>query len=254
MIRTTSARDAALSVLTRADDEGRIGPNEYDAKQIAAEFGLPIPRGVFVPPHQDIRTAAAELAPPLVLKLMSPDVVHKTEFRAVRLGIPDIETLAETRDAMLAEPQLASVRLDGFLVEEMAEASTELVIGGKIDDSFGPVLMLGVGGIFLEVLDDVAFRICPVTSTDILGMLDGLRARRLLDGYRGLPPVDLSKVVAAALALGGAEGLLCELADVISEVDVNPLMVGSTSAVAADVRILGRPSGTATEDTSGASR
>ena len=171
---------------------------------------------------------------------MSPDVVHKTEFKAVRVGIKDLDELIDVRDRMMQEPQLASVRLDGFLVEEMVDATWELVLGGKIDESFGPVLMVGIGGIFLEVLDDVAFRVCPVDRADVEDMLNQLRARRLLDGYRGMPSVDVAAIVDAAVALGGADGLLWALADSVLEVDINPLMVGPDGAAAADVRIVGR--------------
>lgn len=219
-----------------ARTQGRRVLDELSAKSILSAYGITVPRGVKVPPHCE--PALDSIAPPFVAKLISPDVIHKSDIGGVRVGLPDasaacravrnIEELAYTR----------GMRLDCVLVEEMAPPGLELVIGGIIDPRFGPVLMLGFGGVFVEILKDTAFRVCPITRWDAEDMVNGLRGAPLLRGVRGTQAVDLRLIMETLLALGGDDGLLISLQDEIAELDINPLIVSAKGAYACDARIV----------------
>jgi acetate---CoA ligase (ADP-forming) subunit beta len=129
-------------------------------------------------------------------------------------------------------------RLEGFLLEEMVPAGHELVVGGVLDPQFGPMVMVGLGGIFVEVLGDVAFRICPITPRDAMEMLHELAAHKVLTGVRGGPVASEEAVVRTLLHVGGHDGILVDLQDEVAELDINPLIVTDTEAYAVDVRIV----------------
>lgn len=178
------------ALLRSSLSSGRQAPNEYEAKQMIKPWGLQVPEGVLVP-RDDIEASAYQhLSEPLVIKFMGPDVLHKTEFGAVRVGVSHRDVPAEV-SSMLADPRLQDLPCDGILIEEMTRDAQELVVGGFHDASFGPVVMLGSGGILLEVMEDVTFRICPIDAAEARSMLDELRGISLLTGFRGKPPVDL---------------------------------------------------------------
>jgi acyl-CoA synthetase (NDP forming) len=135
-------------------------------------------------------------------------------------------------------PAIAAARIDGFLLEEMAPAGQEIVIGGLRDPQFGPLVMVGLGGIFVEILKDVSFRICPITRADAAEMLDELKGVALLDGARGRKPASRAAIVDALMKIGGEGGLLMTHAQDIAEADINPLIVSETGAVAVDARFV----------------
>jgi acyl-CoA synthetase (NDP forming) len=139
---------------------------------------------------------------------------------------------------MMQRPEIANVRVDGFLLEEMAPAGVELVVGGIRDPQFGPLVMVGLGGVFVEVMGDVAFRICPITRLDAGEMLDELKGAALLHGARGRTPVAREAIVDVLLKVGGERGLLVTHGEDIGEADINPLIVSEHGAVAVDARIV----------------
>jgi acyl-CoA synthetase (NDP forming) len=131
-----------------------------------------------------------------------------------------------------------SARIDGFLLEEMAPAGQEVVIGGLRDPQFGPLVMVGLGGIFVEVLADVSFRICPIARIDAEEMLNELKGAALLRGARGRKPASREAIVEALLKIGGEGGLMMRHAQDIAEADINPLIVSDRAAVAVDARFV----------------
>lgn len=229
---------SADAIIRRARDHGRATLDEPDAKALLAESGLDVPAGIRVARGDDLAGAAAGLSPPFAVKLISPDAVHKSDLGMVRVGVPDLAAA----DALVVEldgvARAGGLRVDGFLIEEMAPAGRELVIGGIDDPRFGPVIMTGLGGIFVEVFQDVAFRVCPIDRQDAADMLDELRAAPLLAGARGQRPVSRESVIAALLKIGGDGGLLMRFSGEIVELDINPLIVSPTGAVAVDARIV----------------
>lgn len=224
-------------LLAEARAQGRKLLDEQTAKSLLSAYGVRVPRGG--------RTEAggrpvlgAAMKPPYVAKLMSPDLVHKSDVGGVRLGLQDMEAVQSAVTDLEGLARRSGLRLEGVLVEEMAPGGVELIVGGVIDAQFGPVVMLGLGGVYVEVMKDTVFRVCPITRRDAQDMIDELRGAALLRGARGRDPVDESLVVDCLLAVGGENGLLVEQQQDVAELDINPLIVSRTAAVACDARIV----------------
>ena len=223
-------------LFAQARAAGRKVLDEPAAKRALSAYGLAVPRGVTLAPG--MAPALEGLRGPFAVKLVSPDASHKSDVGGVRLGLRDAQEVHAAVREMEALGRAKGLRVDAVLVEEMAPVGVELAIGGVIDARFGPVLMLGLGGVFIEIFADIAFRVCPLERRDAQEMIDELRAAPLLRGARGREPVDEKSVVEAMLALGGPGGLLVELESEIAEIDVNPLMSSSRGAIACDARIV----------------
>lgn len=207
---------------------GRDALSEPEAKALLTVFGVATPQSATAATPDALGEAAANLIAPFAVKLISGEGAHKSDIGGVALNLPDAAAVTEAAAAMPAA--------DGFLVEEMAPAGVEMVVGGYRHARFGPVLMTGFGGVLVEVLDDIAFRVCPITEADAQSMLAELKGRKLLDGYRGAAPVDKAALIDVMLALGGKDGLLLRHQDSIAEFDVNPLIVSANGAIAVDAR------------------
>jgi len=229
---------AAASLIEQARRNGRGSLDEPAAKRVLSSYGLRVPRSAVVQSHDDVPRALDTLRGPLALKLISPDVLHKSDFGGVRLGLRQPGDIRACMDDMSARCGQAGYRLDGFLLEEQAAPGHEVVIGGLRDPSFGQVVMVGLGGVFVEVMRDVAFRVCPITPLDARDMLDELQGAALLRGARGQARVPDEIVIDALLAVGGENGLLTRNADSIAELDINPLIVSPDGAVAVDARLV----------------
>jgi acyl-CoA synthetase (NDP forming) len=226
------------NIFVEARKQGRVALDERAGKQLLAAFGIAVPKSVVVRDAREAASVLASLEPPLALKVMSPDILHKSDVGGVRVGLTSSEALVTAIGEMMAVPQVAVARVDGFLVEEMAPAGQELVVGGVRDPQFGPLVMVGLGGVFVEVLADVAFRICPITRLDAEEMLDELKGAPLLKGARGRPPASRAAIVDVLLKVGGEDGLLMRHAADIQEADINPIIVSAEGAVAVDARFL----------------
>lgn len=216
----------------------RTALDEAAGKQILATYGIAVPASVVVDGPEDAVGAIGRMTPPFAVKVMSPDILHKSDAGGVAIGLPDASAVADAIAAMQAVPAIRSSQVDGFLVEEMAPAGQEIVIGAIREPQFGPMIMVGLGGIFVEVMADVAFRLCPITARDAQSMLRDLRGAALLSGARGRAPVSEDAIVDALLKIGGADGLLMTHGDAIAELDINPLIVSAEGAVAVDARFL----------------
>ena len=203
-----------------------------------AHYGISVPRTVVVKNAEDTAAAVKPLAFPVVVKVISPDILHKSDSGGVRVNLKSADEVRDAIRAMSALPAITKAHVEGWLVEEMAPAGQEIVIGGLRDPDFGPLIMVGLGGIFVEVLRDVSFRICPITRVDAEEMIDELKGAAVLKGARGRKPASRDAIVDALLKVGGDDGLLMRHADDIKEADVNPLIVSETGAVAVDARFL----------------
>lgn len=228
----------AGNLIAEARTRGRRALDEEAGKQLLAAYGIAVPKAVIVSGVAEVGAAFKKLKAPVVVKVVSPDILHKSDAGGVKVGIGSPEEAAAAIKAMMATPAIAAARIDGFLIEEMAPAGQEMVIGGVRDPQFGPLVMVGLGGIFVEVLADVAFRICPIERRDAEEMLDELKGAAILKGARGGRPVSREGIVDALLRIGGEGGLLMNHADDISEADVNPLLVSEQGAVAVDARFV----------------
>jgi acyl-CoA synthetase (NDP forming) len=197
-------------------------------------YGIPRLAARVAESAADAAAVAEEIGFPVALKIVSPDITHKTEVGGVVLGLRDAGAVREAALAMLR--RLAIERpeavIRGLLVEAMASAGTELLLGGVRDDQFGPLVMVGLGGIYVEVFADTAARLAPVSSGEARVMLDELRMAPLLRGTRGEPPADRE---ALAAIVGRFSQLMVDLPE-IGEIEINPLTVGADGAVAVDAR------------------
>jgi hypothetical protein len=170
----------------------------------------------------------------VALKIVSPDVVHKTEVGGVRVGVPATD-VAAAYDEMLGRvtAALPNARISGVLVQEMITAGCETIVGMTRDASFGPLVMFGLGGVLVEALHDVVFRIAPISDGDACAMLASIRGAKLLDGVRGAPAADRRSIVSVIRRIGQLSVDFPEIA----ELDVNPLLAGPRSAIALDARV-----------------
>jgi len=205
--------------------------DEATAKALVAAYGVPVPPGVACRTRAEALAAFAALRKPVVAKILAAEVAHKTEAGGVKVGIDDAAAL----EAALAD--LDAILLSGprgYLIEEMAPAGVELIAGALRDPSFGPVVLVGLGGTAAEALQDTAVRLAPLSADDALDMLDELRGRRLLDGWRGAPPVDRPAIARAIVALGR---ILLEQ-PALAEIEINPLRATAAGVVALDALVV----------------
>jgi succinyl-CoA synthetase beta subunit len=228
----------ARNLIAEARRRGHTALDERAGKALLAAYGIAVPDSMVVAGATEVDAAFRRLEPPVVIKVMSPDILHKSDAGGVKVGVGSAAEASAAIQEMMANPMISASRVDGFLLEEMAPRGQEMVIGGLRDPHFGPLVMVGLGGIFVEVLADVSFRICPIERRDAEEMLDELKGAAVLKGARGRKPVSREAIVAALLRIGGEKGLLMTHADDIQEADINPLIVSDTGAVAVDARFL----------------
>ena len=213
---------------------GTLG--ERRSKQLLERYGVPVVREISLQPHEIENLEAAPLAFPVAVKIDSPDVPHKTEAGAVRLGIQSLAGLKQAaRDVLAgARRQQPDARIEGILIQEMA-SGLEVIVGAVNDACFGPTVAFGLGGVFTELLEDVTYGFAPFDSEAAREMVLEIKGARLLDGYRGRPRLDVG---ALADTLARISLLIADHADRIAEIDVNPLFVGERGVVAADALIV----------------
>jgi acyl-CoA synthetase (NDP forming) len=228
----------AQDLIADARAAKRAALHELAGKRLLASFGIPVPKSLVVQDAAEAAAACGKLKLPLVLKVVSPDILHKSDAGGVKLGLGNADEVEEAVRAMMKRPAIENARIDGFLLEEMAPAGLEVVVGGLRDPQFGPLVMVGLGGILVEVLADVSFRICPIGRLDAEEMLDELKGAALFRGVRGRSPVSREAVVDVLLKMGGEGGLLMTHGEDIAEADINPLIVSESGAVAVDARFV----------------
>jgi len=196
--------------------------NEATAKALLRDAGIASPAERAVADVEEVAAAAAAMRFPLALKIVSADILHKTEIGGVVLGLADVEAVTAAAGSMLVRvgAALPEARIDAFLLSEMAPAGAELILGTRRDPLFGPLVMVGLGGVTAELFQDVAIRLAPVTRDEAQAMLRELRSFPLLDGWRGGPKADLD---AAANAIVAVSALAAVNADRVETIEINPL-------------------------------
>jgi len=228
----------ASELIAEARAAKRAALDELSGKRLLASFGVAVPRSLLVQDATEAAAACDRLRMPLVLKVVSPDILHKSDAGGVKVGLARAAEVEDAVRAMMKRPAIESARIDGFLLEEMAPAGLEVVVGGLRDPQFGPLVMVGLGGIFVEVLADVSFRICPIARLDAEEMVDELKGAALFRGVRGRRPVSREAVVDVLLKVGGENGLMMTHGEDIAEADINPIIVSEHAAVAVDARFV----------------
>jgi succinyl-CoA synthetase beta subunit len=197
---------------------------EIAAKAMLARYGVPLPPEALATSEADAVAAAAKIGGAVALKVQSPDILHKTEAGAVALGISGEAAVREGYRAVLARALAAhpGAQVDGVLVQAMARRGRDIILGISSDPDFGPMLMVGLGGIHVEVLRDVAFAPVPLGAEDALALLDQLKGAAVLDGVRGEPAADRTALAQLMVALSR---FAADHADQIAEIDLNPVIV-----------------------------
>ncbi len=230
----------AADIIQRARSERRAKLSEIEALQLLAAYDIPVAEARLARDADEAVRAAGELGYPVVLKVVSRDISHKTDIGGVRVGIDGETDLRNAYRDILASVARADVRarIDGVLVQRMASGGTETIVGVSREPLFGPLVMFGLGGIFVEALRDIVFRVAPLSDLDARDMLTAIRGRALLEGIRGKPPAD-------RVALERTLRLVAQLAEdhpEIEEMDINPLLALPRGVLALDARIrLGPP-------------
>jgi acetate---CoA ligase (ADP-forming) len=203
-----------------------------------ARYGITLPRSQVVATAAEAASAAERIGFPVALKIRSRDILHKTEVRGVALDLHDRDAVEAAAEALTASARAAqaSARIDGFLVQEMV-AGIEAIVGAHNDPLYGPLLLVGSGGVLVELVEDAALGLLPVAAEEVGAMIDGLKLARRLSGFRGGPAADRAALEAAALALGR---FFLDHRARIKEIEINPLIVGArkAGAIAVDVRVL----------------
>jgi succinyl-CoA synthetase beta subunit len=213
--------------------------SETDSKWILACYGIATPKEILVRDAEGAALAASRIAGPVAIKIVSPDILHKTEAGGVRLSVSTPEEAYRAAEQILQSclRHAPQARIDGISVQQMVPSGVEMVLGVKNDRQFGPLLAAGLGGIMVELLADTAVRLAPVDDQSARGMLATLKGHAVLTGFRGRPGVDVDGLVDTICRLSE---LADDLQDVIDQIDVNPVIASSTGVVAADALIVCR--------------
>lgn len=223
-------------IIQAAMSEDRQSLLEAEAKQICADYGMSVPSFELARTAEEACNAASKLGFPVVLKIVSKDILHKTDAGGVLLNIKSLSDTGQgfSRILMNAKQYDPKAEIEGVLVQKMMPQSTEVIIGGLIDPQFGQTLMFGLGGIFVEILRDVTFRIAPITEQDARQMIHEISAYPILKGYRGQSPADEEALVYMMLK---ASDLVMENPE-INQMDLNPVMIYEKGASIVDARML----------------
>ncbi|HEY1266344.1 MAG TPA: acetate--CoA ligase family protein [Candidatus Binatia bacterium] len=231
----TANVDAMRAKKAREFLRGRIaeGIAEPEAKEIAKMYDIPVPREFLVTNEKEAADAARSLNNAVAMKLISPDILHRSDRGFVRLGIATPEAAADCYRDLVSRAGGARVR--GVLVQPMVRGVVETIAGISYDAQFGPVVLFGSGGVIAELANDVAMRLCPVSADDCRAMIAETKAGKLLAGYRGAAAGDIEAVVRVLLSLSD---LAVELGPAVKEMDINPLIAAEKGAVAVDVRLV----------------
>ncbi len=224
------------TVLAQARAEGRTLLNEVEAKSLLKDAGVSVANTTLATSAAEAQAQAEAAGYPVVLKVVSPDIAHKSDVGGVKLNLKDGAAVAAAYDEIVANSKkaVANARIAGVAVQHMAPQGTEVIVGMTTDPQFGPVLMFGLGGIMVEVLKDVSFRLVPLAEKDADQMINEIKGRPVLEGVRGQPASDLKALRNTILKVSE----FVEKHPEVRELDLNPVFAYPDGAVAVDARIV----------------
>ncbi len=226
-------------ILGRARKEGRALLTEIESKELLKEAGIPVVEAKLARTKAEAIALSKKSGFPVVLKVMSPEIVHKSDIGGVKLGLQNAAQVGRAYSEIIVsvKKNFPKAKIQGVSIQRMARPGVEVIIGMTKDAQFGPVLMFGLGGILVEVLKDVAFKIVPLTKRDAHEMIREIKGYPVLEGYRGQEPADIPFL----------ESLLLKVSDFvdknseIKELDLNPIFAYKDKAVAVDARVILEP-------------
>lgn len=226
-------------ILRQARQENRAKLTEIESKELIKGAGIPVVEAKLARTKTEAVSLSKEMGFPVVLKIVSPDVIHKSDSGGVKLGLANAAQVGKAYSEILSavKRHYSKAKIQGISVQKMARPGVEVIIGMTKDAQFGPVLMFGLGGILVEVLKDVSFRIVPLAKRDAREMIKEIKGYPLLEGYRGQEPADIPFL----------EDLILKVSDFvdknpeIKELDLNPVFAYKNRAVAVDARVILEP-------------
>ena len=230
------ARPGGVKIVNKAVKEGRHSLLEYEAKKLFEIHGAPVPQYCLVQSAHEAVQCALDLATDVAMKIVSPDILHKSDAGGVRIKLASEKEIRSAYREIMKNCKAYDPGADikGVLISPMADEGVEVIIGTKIDDQFGPIVMYGLGGIMVEILKDVAFRVLPISPTDARKMIEETKSYPILDGARGNPPLD-KKALRKLLMLCSE---IVESYPQIEEMDLNPVIVHEKGVSVVDARVI----------------
>lgn len=224
------------SIINGARAEGRVLLNEIESKELLADSGIRVVETRLATSREEAISIAEQFGLPAVLKVASPEITHKSDAGGVKLDLRTAAQVGEAYDDVMAAAKESYPQkvISGVSVQKMCPSGIEVIMGMTRDAQFGPVLMFGLGGIFVELLKDVSFRIVPLTERDAREMIREVKGYPILAGYRGRPGADVPMLEDMLLKMSA----FMETEQEIQELDLNPVFAYSDGAIAADARVL----------------
>jgi acetyltransferase len=226
-------RGQVQKIFTQARQQGRTRLPELEAMQVLKAYGFPVLKSGLASKQQELENLCAQVGFPLVMKIASPEILHKTDIGGVEVGVPDLKTARQVFDRMIsrARAHYPDANIWGVNVQQLAQPGREVILGATRDPKFGPIVMFGL---YTEALKDVTFRLAPLRQLSARHMLEQIRGRKILEGIRGEAPADFD---ALQECLERLSQLVIEF-PVIEELDINPLIAYADGAAVADARII----------------
>ncbi len=232
----SNSKDAVRKILDLVKAEKRTSLTAPEGKLVCDAYGIPVPKEGVAKSAAEAARIASDTGFPVVMKIVSPDILHKTEAGGVMVGVKTAADVEKNYAAILANAKKykSDARIEGIQVQQMLLGGQEVIVGAVTDGSFGKLVAFGLGGVLVEVLKDITFRLAPATKQDALSMLDGIQAHEMLKGVRGSEPANRDAI---ADIIVNVSKLITDFPE-IAEMDLNPVFATATNATAADVRIV----------------
>src|SRR4051795_11513685 len=232
----SNSKDAVRKVLDQVKADNRTSLTAPEGKLVCDAYGISVPKESVVKSAGEAGKVASSMGFPVVMKIVSPDILHKTEAGGVIVGVKSADDAATAFDTIIANAKKykANANIVGVQIQQMIKGGQEVIVGAVTDGSFGKLVAFGLGGVLVEVLKDITFRLAPATKEDAVSMLDGIQAAEMLKGVRGSDPANRDAI---ADIIVNVSRLITDFPE-IAEMDLNPVFATKDGAIAADVRIV----------------
>jgi len=223
-------------IFRRVKNSRRNNLTELESREILNYYKIPLVKGEVVKTIKGAKKFIEKIGYPVALKVISRQIIHKSDVGGAILNIDNEKKLFQAYHQIIKniEKNAPKATIEGFFIQEMISGGQEVIVGGKLDPTFGQTIVFGLGGVFVEVFEDTSFRVVPITKEDALEMIKEIKAYKILKGYRGKPPVNIEALVDILLKTSK----MLEENQKIKELDINPILALPDRAVAVDARII----------------